>query len=1542
MSVNLYPGIRKLHLIYSTRYDTIRTEDVRDDLLGIRVWISKTSGFDPQLLVSKDFGIGSSVSLDELEINTYYYVRYAFISKIDPDVYTISDELVAKTYDELTTVYGELTNDPVFLQNLETGEIDWSQATGIFRVWDASLEVTGTGPVYSIIPNTATNGLQVTIDAQTGVYNVTGWDTGTTVASVSFSAEYSGVTVIRDLNLVYGVGQEAPQIRISASPANFIYLDENAVLAQTTSTTVTALLFNLSGIPTFLIKAYTREGIEILSPVQFTQQDNTITITNQQFHVNNTIGYIVVEARIGNVFDQLTINRLNNGTSQITVELSNPVAQLQADENGVVDQGEYLESGTQIRVYEGAQLLRTDLQGVLKGSWRIDSITGVGIVPEDQPIVALNYVEFPEHANMTTDTAHIDYTIRYVTRAGLVDTRVVRQNLSKSKQGVTGASAPQVKLNSERLAFVKPANGDVGDIWPEYIDVAVSVSNIDPLVPGGALEYDWRIDGILQPTETNSFIRIPKFSTQVSKTVEVSITGLNSFGETITLTDQWTLYYLQEGSDALVATVSPDVNVITCDSQGIPDATQFPLLLDTFLVRGIEIISPQNILYQLQDLDGVVATMDTVTPGRVRVVDVTKKFAGFTLAFTYAGVTLYKQVRFNKTVDGDSAPQVNLTTTNQIFTTLKNTGQITPANTTITATAQNVADAVYTWYIDNIQQPQYQDDLSIVVPAFSDARKLIKCEVTSTANPALFVFDFISLYNVKEGDDTLVLTLSNENQTLTADSLGIVAAGQYPITCQMVLLRGSELLTSGVTYSIVSQTGTDSSKVLLSSTGSLSISSGGVISDFAEVELAASIGDVTLVKVLTLSKSREGAPGLSGINTATVALYAKNTSSSAPPAAFSGTFTYTFSTSTLSGGTLNGWSTTAPSISNGEYLWVRYATAASSSTTDSIDSAEFSGAVVTSVGGVNGTNGINTATVALYAKNTSSSTAPAAFSGTFTYTFSTSTLSGGTLNGWSTTAPSISNGEYLWVRYATAASSSTTDTIDSAEFSGAVVTSVGGVNGTNGINTATVELYAKNTSSSTAPAAFSGTATYTFSTNSLTGLTLGSWTRSAPSISKGEYLWVRQAVASSSTNTDTISIGEWSTATIVGIGGLDGEIPNIDNLIDKTANTILTGSIQPNDSGSLKVGSITWNSSTGAITGGSGLAITSQGLIAAKNGVATVTVGINGDAIFSGSIITSGDSSFEGRSTSTQLTLINTQVYDVDYSSRALALTNPFSSSSVRAGFLGQAGASAASVAYNVGVMGIGTQTDKGIGVLGQGTIVGGYFSCSQSTGIAVRAINSHASGGIAVECAGRLKWGNYTYTIPDGSVTKYMRADGTWIEVSSLYSSSSVSISGGSTATIENRSGSLPGSKWFFGPDSGGNFLVYNNNSVGMYIASGAQSWSAGSDESLKDEVGLVADNACARIRGLIPRYFTFKQDVRKKVHIGYFAQNVKDYIPEAVIPLPNLPQDSQDLLAITPDTIHVHLVKAVQELIDENEMLKQKIDVALLKLAVLESKDV
>lgn len=173
--------------------------------------------------------------------------------------------------------------------------------------------------------------------------------------------------------------------------------------------------------------------------------------------------------------------------------------------------------------------------------------------------------------------------------------------------------------------------------------------------------------------------------------------------------------------------------------------------------------------------------------------------------------------------------------------------------------------------------------------------------------------------------------------------------------------------------------------------------------------------------------------------------------------------------------------------------------------------------------GLQGPSGFSNATVYLYQRAAS---APAAPSGSFTYTFANGTLSGGTLNGWSQSIPAA-NGQPLWVIAATASANTATAAILASAFSAPVIDSGAGV------SAATIYLYQR---AAAAPAVPSGDLTYTFATNALSG-SLGLWARTIPSGSNP--VWVIVATAVSSGPTDTISSGEWSPPTILAQDGDD-------------------------------------------------------------------------------------------------------------------------------------------------------------------------------------------------------------------------------------------------------------------------------------------------------------------------------------------------------------------------------------------------------------------
>jgi hypothetical protein len=77
----------------------------------------------------------------------------------------------------------------------------------------------------------------------------------------------------------------------------------------------------------------------------------------------------------------------------------------------------------------------------------------------------------------------------------------------------------------------------------------------------------------------------------------------------------------------------------------------------------------------------------------------------------------------------------------------------------------------------------------------------------------------------------------------------------------------------------------------------------------------------------------------------------------------------------------------------------------------------------------------------------------------------------------------------------------------------------------------------------------------------------------------------------------------------------------------------LTGVVDVVDSGAIKVGSVTWNSTTGAVTGGTGVVFTENGITAVKSGATTFSLTNAGDATFAGSL-SAATGTFAGQITS--------------------------------------------------------------------------------------------------------------------------------------------------------------------------------------------------------------------------------------------------------------------------------------------------------------------
>ena len=430
--------------------------------------------------------------------------------------------------------------------------------------------------------------------------------------------------------------------------------------------------------------------------------------------------------------------------------------------------------------------------------------------------------------------------------------------------------------------------------------------------------------------------------------------------------------------------------------------------------------------------------------------------------------------------------------------------------------------------------------------------------------------------------------------------------------------------------------------------------------------------------------------------------------------------------------------------------------------------------------------------------------------------------------------------------------------------------------------------------------------------------------------------------------------------------------------VSKTSNSILTGIILPSSTGGMRAGSITWNSS-GVLTGGSGVAVTQNGIVGAQSGVSKFTIDTSGNALFAGDINTDGDAYFNGANPATFSILIGGTFYNIDYSSVAYATSN--SSGKVRAGHVGYAGSS--SSAWNVGVLGYALNVGApSIGVVGQGSQYGAFFS-SNEYALGVRATGASKLA-FQIQNDGKFEWNGYTIPAPTGSTTTFLRNDGTWSPASgtgggtvtsvsgtgtvsgitlsgTVTTSGSLTLGGSLSLTTGNLTATAPGSAYYLSGSgwssvspimttatansgsatvSGNNMNLLGSTSTGIagaYVGtSGSGSTvtftvqtTSPSDIRLKEEVA-DADVGLEFVKNLRPVSYKLKADPRHQKGYGFIADEVEQlgvYGSSLVYEEPNWQVgDEVGFKTIHYPSYIAVLTKAVQELsakVDEQQKM-------------------
>jgi hypothetical protein len=170
----------------------------RDDLIGLKVWYSTTSGFTPSGSNIVYDGTGLTTTITGLISGTAYYLRYALISEIEPDNYTLSSQITATPTgatapkNSIAYLYQWSTSQPgnpngastytwsTGANSSYTGSNGWSTTIGsnpgtpLLQLWTASravIDTTGTATTTQVDWST---GYSVSSISQNGAFGQNG------------------------------------------------------------------------------------------------------------------------------------------------------------------------------------------------------------------------------------------------------------------------------------------------------------------------------------------------------------------------------------------------------------------------------------------------------------------------------------------------------------------------------------------------------------------------------------------------------------------------------------------------------------------------------------------------------------------------------------------------------------------------------------------------------------------------------------------------------------------------------------------------------------------------------------------------------------------------------------------------------------------------------------------------------------------------------------------------------------------------------------------------------------------------------------------------------------------------------------------------------------------------------------------------------------------------------------------------------------------------------------------------------------------------
>ena len=243
---------------------------------------------------------------------------------------------------------------------------------------------------------------------------------------------------------------------------------------------------------------------------------------------------------------------------------------------------------------------------------------------------------------------------------------------------------------------------------------------------------------------------------------------------------------------------------------------------------------------------------------------------------------------------------------------------------------------------------------------------------TESNDPTHYAWTKIQGADGKKGEDAYTIFLENENISFATDK-NRNPLSEQAYTSGITIMKGAKPVTDFTIGDIAKTQGIAVAKT--DTAIAISVVNGNPLpNDSGEIEIPITVGGTVFKKILTWTCAKKGDKGKDGTS---IKIASKSV-------------TYQTSTSGTTAPT-GTWSTSVPTVNNGQYLWTK--------TTVQYSDGNKTEAYSVSYKGTNGTNGTSVTvskTEVAYQVSTSGTTAP---TGT-----------------WSTTMPSCDQGQYLWTK----------------------------------------------------------------------------------------------------------------------------------------------------------------------------------------------------------------------------------------------------------------------------------------------------------------------------------------------------------------------------------------------------------------------------------------------------------------------------------------------------------------------------------------------